>query len=230
MSRRPARILGLLALQAVALVLAHELVFLARWGSRYNEALVHAGHGDSWSAAVAMSVVLGVGLIALATFRLARLGLLVQRRAAAAGVSRGALSRVETTAVDRLQLLTMWLRVGPRTALLTAALLTIQENLEHAAIGQASAGPSILLSPEYAGGLWIALAVGLVVGFVMGLFEWRRKALLARLLALRGASTRGAIRAASRTGVSILPPVESLLGRRSALRAPPALVSSSLAG
>ena len=44
----PGRIAALLAaapLQMVALVLAHALVFLARYGSRFNEALVHAGHG-----------------------------------------------------------------------------------------------------------------------------------------------------------------------------------------
>jgi hypothetical protein len=58
----PRRIGGLVAaaiVQLVALVLAHDLVFLARYGSRYNDELVHVVHSGMWSAAVQTSLVLG---------------------------------------------------------------------------------------------------------------------------------------------------------------------------
>ena len=72
-----------------------------------------------------------------------------------------------------------WTRVGPRTAAIAVGLLTIQENLEHLASGQAAPGALILASPEYAGGLGITIAVGLVVGLVAALFAWRRQVLVA---------------------------------------------------
>ncbi len=50
-------------------MLAHELIFLARFGSRYNEALVHAGHGETWSGAVMTTLALAIGLVVLGTFR-----------------------------------------------------------------------------------------------------------------------------------------------------------------
>jgi hypothetical protein len=213
MSRRIAGFLAAAALQLVALVLAHELVFLARYGSRYNEALVHAGHGEIWSAAVKTSLVLAFGLLALGAFRLGRLGLLVRRRGPAARVDRGAL--------EARPLVRAWLRVAPRTALLSVVLLSIQENVERAAIGQAMPGPGLLLSPEYAGGLWITIAVALAVGFVAALFEWRRSVLLARLRASRGGPPRATDSPVPRPRVLDWARVESLLGRRSALRAPP---------
>jgi hypothetical protein len=118
-------------------------------------------------------------------------------------------------------LLRAWLRIAPRTALIGAALLTIQENLERAALGQAMPGPGILLSAEYPAGLWIAIAVGLAVGLVAALFEWRRRLLLARLREPRAAIPRGSDAPISRPGMLVPPPVQSILGRWSALRAPP---------
>jgi len=91
MTRRMTGLLSAAALQVVALVLAHELVFLARYGSRYNEALVHGGHGDSWSAAVTTSLALGIALLALGAFRIARLGVLVRRHRGTAGPNAGSL-------------------------------------------------------------------------------------------------------------------------------------------
>ena len=215
MPRRLPGILGVFALQLVALVLAHELVFLARWGSRYNEALVHGGHGASWSTAVLTVLTLGVVLAGLAAWRLFRLARVVRRRA-----GRGA--HAESPSPSRRELARAWLIAGPRTAVLTATLLTVQENVERSSTGFGPTGPGILLSPEYAGGLWIALAVGLVVGLVAGLFEWRHRALLARLRAMRPRLARAASGAEDRPGILVLPPADSIIGRRSALRAPPA--------
>jgi len=215
MTRRITGFLGVAALQIVALVLAHELVFLARYGSRYNEALVHGGHGESWSTAVTTSLALALALLALGTFRIARLGLLVRRRGAPADAGSGSLAPKS--------LLRAWLRVAPRTAVLSVLLLTVQENLERAATGQATPGPWLLLSPEYAGGLWITIAVGLAVGLVAALFEWRRSVLLARLRASRAPPPRGTDTVGLRPRAFDRLPVESLQGRRSALRAPPAV-------
>lgn len=210
--------LGIVAMativQVAVLVLAHNLVYLARYGSLYNEALIHSGHGDTWAAAAATSLGLG-GLAALiAIARLARLQLLVRREAA-------------TGELDRTALLKTWLRIGPALALTTVALLTVQENLEQAALHGTSAGLGILLTPEYAGGLWIALAVGLVVGAVVALVAWRIRALAARLSAARAATVRVRPASAPRPVFVVDRPATSILGRRSALRAPPVAVPAS---
>lgn len=213
MPRRLAGFLAAGAIQLVALVLAHELVFLARYGSRFGEALAHAGHGATWSAAVATSLLLAAGLAGLAAVRLARLGFLIQRRGVTPAGTGGGL--------EPRPLLRAWLRIAPRMALLSVVLLSVQENLEQAAIGRAPAGPGILLTPEYAGGLWITVAVALAVGLVAALFDWRRRVLLAKLRAARPGVPRRAAAPKQRPGVIFPRPVESLLGRRSALRAPP---------
>ena len=206
-------------LQLGALVLAHQLVYLARYGSLYGEALVHAGHGDAWNAAVLTSLLLAAGLVGLGLARLHQLGVLVRRAPESGGRPRGAL--------PGRALLGAFLRLAPRVAVLQLVLLTTQENIEHAAMGQPVPGAGILLSPEYAGGAWIAIAVALVVSLVAALFTWRRDVLLARLRAARAAMPRASASAPRRTGVEGRHPVASVLGRLSALRAPPALAGSA---
>jgi hypothetical protein len=213
MPRRLGGIVVAITLQLLAVVLAHELIFLARYGSRYGEALVHAGHGESWSTAVGTSLLLALLLASMATFRLVRLGLLVRRNGPARDRARGTL--------ELGLLLRIWLRTGPRLALVGTALLSVQENIEHGGIGLGMPGPGILLTPEYAGGLWIALAVGLAVGLIAALFEWRRRVLIARLRTGRRPFPRSCAAPARTTGVAVLPPAVSMLGRRLALRAPP---------
>ncbi|MEO5704513.1 MAG: hypothetical protein ABIR64_05905, partial [Candidatus Limnocylindrales bacterium] len=147
---------------------------------------------------------------------LARLGLLVRRRGEgphAAGV------------LESRPLLRAYLRLAPRLVVLGVVLLTIQENVERASIGQGTPGIGILLSPEYAGGLWITIGVGLAVAFVAALFQWRHRVLLARLRAERHPVHR-TVGAPARRPTAFERPIESLLGRRSALRAPPASSAS----
>lgn len=213
--------LGIVAAAAIVqlavLVLAHDLVYLARYGSRYGEALIHAGHGDGWRAAALSSVVLG-GLAALvALARLARLQILLRRERAP-----GAHAQLE-----RRALLRTWLRVGPALAISTVVLLTIQENLEQAAMYGTSAGLGILLAPAYAGGLWVALGVGLAVGVVVSLVAWRFKVLVARLRAARITPARARTQSAPRPTIVVDGPIASILGRRSALRAPPMAAPAS---
>jgi hypothetical protein len=219
MAHRIARFGTAAALQLVALVLAHELVFLARYGSRFGEALVHSGHGEAWTAAVVTSVALAVALGALGVFRLGRLGLLVHR---------GGRVRVDRAAARSLNpgsLVPGWLVLALRMATLTVVLLTLQENVERWWIGQSAPGPGILLSPEYTNGLWITIAVAFAVSLVAALFEWRRRVLEARLRAARAPLPRAIDPTPGRPGVRVRPLVESVLGRRSALRAPPRMVA-----
>ena len=217
MPRRFAGFTAAAALQLVALVLAHELVYLARYGSLYGEALVHSGHGEAWAAAVTTSLILGAGLAVLATLRLGHLGLLIRKRRGSQATASGVLGP--------RPLLRAYLRIAPRLVVLSVVLLTVQENVERALIGQGMPGMGILLSPEYAGGLWITIAVGLVVAFVAALFQWRHEVLLARLRASRPRLSRAG-QVPMRRPAIIEPPIESLLGRRSALRAPPAGAAS----
>ena len=214
MAPRLGRLATAAVLQLAALVLAHQLVYLARYGSRFGEALVHSGHGDSWNAAVISSLVLGAGFVALGLARLARLGVLV-RRSSTGGWTPAPRGNLAVTG-----LLRAWLRIAPRIAVLQLVLLTAQENIERSAIGEPMPGPGILLSPEYAGGAWIALGVALLVSLVAALFAWRRSVLLARLRAARRPLPRP-VASRPRPVQRETSPVESILGRRSALRAPP---------
>jgi hypothetical protein len=201
------------ALLVVSVVLAHELVYLARYGSRYNEALVHGGHGETWTAAVTASLLLTIALLVAAIARLAWLGVLVRR---AATNSTGA--RVHGDLHGRA-FLRRFLGTAPRLVFAAVVVLSLQENIERGMVGQALPGPLVLLSPEYAGGLWITIAVGLAVSLVAALFEWRRRTLLARLRAARVASPR--FSASRRRPSIVVRPRPSLIGRGSALRAPP---------
>jgi hypothetical protein len=219
MAHRLVRFATATALQLVALVLAHELVFLARYGSRFGEALVHSGHGEAWTTAVMTSASLAIGLGAAGVLRLARLGLLVRGR------GRVRVDRAAARSLTPRSLLSRWLVLGLRMAIIGVVVLTLQENVERWAIGQAVPGPGILLSVEYPNALVITIAVAFAVSFVAALFEWRRRVLEARLRAARAPLPRAIESAPARPGVLARPPVESVLGRRSALRAPPRVVA-----
>jgi hypothetical protein len=207
--------LGVIAVAAIvqlaALVLAHNLVYLARFGSRYGEALVHSGHGGSWQTAATTSLALGALAAVGAIGRLISLQLQLRRAAPPTNAPFLPVGRLVRT----------WLRVGPALAIATVVLLTVQENVEQAALLGTSSGLGILLTPEYAGGLWIALAVGLAVGLVVALFAWRLATLEARLRAARAAGVRLRPGRAPRPVTTVDRPTASVLGRRSALRAPP---------
>jgi hypothetical protein len=219
MQRRLSGLITKTALVGVSVVLAHELVYLARYGSRYNEALVHGGHGAAWSAAVTATLVLSLVLIVAAIGRLAWLGVLVRRT--------GASGRAPARAgyLDRRVLLRGYLTTAPRLVALAVLVLSVQENVERATSGLGLPGPFVLLSAEYAGGLWITIAVGLAVALVAALFEWRRNTLLTRLRAARVAAPRPTHVQPRRPSI-VDRPAASLLGRRSALRAPPVLAAS----
>jgi hypothetical protein len=72
------RLLGFLAMALVALVVAHDLVFVLAYGAWYDEALAHSGHDGAWGMAVAAVLAVGLVLLGLATWRLYRLGVLAR--------------------------------------------------------------------------------------------------------------------------------------------------------
>jgi hypothetical protein len=223
MSRRFWSFFAIAGIELVALVLAHQLVYLARYGSRYGEELAHSGHGGTWAAAVESSVVLALLLAIAGVLRLARLGWLLRK-------SRQPAPAPATASMPLTSLLRAWRDAATWLLPLTAGLLTIQENIERWSIHQPLPGPAVLLTPEYAGGLWIAIGVTIAVAFVVALFRWRREILLARLRAARRAVPRTVAATPRRSGLDVLPPADSLLGRRSALRAPPATLEIQPAG
>jgi hypothetical protein len=211
MTRTVAAVSGALALQLIALVLAHDLTFLARFGSRYGEELAHAGHGQAWSMAVLSSVVIAAVLAALATGRLITLGVRVRQQRPHGVAAKGELRRV----------LRAWVSLSIRIGVLSVVLLTIQENIERIAIGQAAPGVGLLLSPEYPFGLWIALTVGATVALVAALFASRQRVLLGRLGAARQSLPPVRAVAQPRRRIEPARARDSILGRRSGLRAPP---------
>lgn len=219
MAHRMGRLAITGVLQLAALVLAHQLVYVVRYGSRYGEELVHAGHGEAWSVAVTTSVVLALALVVVGAARLAYLGALLRREAH--GDAVGAPGRLHVAAFVRT-----WLRLAPRMAVLGTVLLTVQENVERAAMGQASPGPGVLLSQDYPAGLWITIAVAFAVSCIATLFSWRRAVLLARLRRARTGPPRRAAAAPRRPALRVERPTASLIGRGSALRAPPLAASA----
>lgn len=193
---------------AATLALAHDLTFLARYGSAYGEALVHAGHGRTWTNAVLVCIALGAALLVTGGAQLWRL------RAAASAKKTG-----PRGTLGLRELVGSWAGFAVRLAPVVAVLLTVQENVERAAIGIREPDPAILASNEYPSALAIVAAVAIAVSFIVALFRWRRDALLARI--------RVTITPRPRSLPAHLPPRRSdarrgsTLGRSLGLRAPP---------
>jgi hypothetical protein len=219
------RVLGLISL---GLVLAHQGLFLARYGTTYSEALVRAGHGQAWTDAVTVVVGGSVALLVLVVARLHGLGLLVRTARETAGAPRPGYPRT-VVVVDEPRLrdfvrswLEMVLVIGPAMALA----LTAQENIERVAAGLGPRGPLILLGPEYAMALPIVGLVAIGVAFVAALLGWRHEVLAARLRAARAGlrAPRSLATAAPGKPLPLVP--RSLLARRLGRRAPPPAIAA----
>jgi hypothetical protein len=206
------RWLEFVAMAAVALVTAHNLVFVLAYGAASGEALARSGHGDPWTDAVLVVLGAGAGLLATALWRLRQLGLHVgalaravpEPEAAVTGFGRG--------------LAGLWARL----TIVTALLFLVQENAEHLQAGEALPGLGVLGSSEYPNALLVIAGVALVVALVGTLIRWRRAILIARFAAAR----RPRLRPASRARPACADPDRqpgTILGRALAVRAPPAL-------
>ena len=203
--------LGFVVMTLVALVVAHNLVFLLAYGAGYDEALAHSGHDGTWGAAVAGVLAGGAGLLVLGTWRLYRLGLVARTLAPTEGrlaPNIGGFGR---------GLAWLWLRLVSATA----PLFVLQENLEHLKSGEGLPGLSVLGSAEYPRAALVIAGVALAVALVGALFRWRRNLLVARIAAaLRRLRPRLA-RVVRRPPADRDRRPESLVGRSLAARAPP---------
>lgn len=229
--------LRLLGLLATGLVLAHQSIYLVRYGSIYGEALVHAGHGQAWSDAATSVLVSAAVLAAIAIVRLVRLGALVATLELATGAGSpgpadaGDARRRPSASwtMSRLRFgaaAVGWLRTFAVVGPTLVVALTIQENVEHAAAGLAVPGIGILLSAEYPMAIPIVLAVAAAVSLVTTILAWTRATLIARL---RVARRRQSLRAprAVRPAVARAATLHrgSPLARRLGRRAPPLALS-----
>ena len=193
-----------------SLVLGHNLIFIAGYGSRFPAVLAHTGHDHGWTVAALTSIGLALSLLVIAMRRLQQL----RRMARDARASRLA-SEPGLRAFGR-----RWLGWWMALTLVTAVLFVLQENIEHARIGSALPGLEVLWSTAYPSAIAIIVAVALGISLVAALLGWRSSVLIARIEAARPK--------ASRAATPSLPPTEpidrrkgSILGRRLAGRAPP---------
>jgi hypothetical protein len=204
--------LRLAAVAAFALVLAHQAVFLVRYGSIYGEALAHTGHGQAWSDAIAIFIGGGLLLLGAAVAGLVRLGRQLDRHSRAAG-PRAKLR----------PLAARWLRNSIGLTVAVLVLLTVQENLEHAATGFGMPGPGILLAPDYPFAVAIVALIATAIAFVASLLSWRHDALVARIRAQAPTTRRIPIAPTHPTAAAPVPSRTSTLARRLGRRAPPVL-------
>jgi hypothetical protein len=209
------RLLGFLAMMLVALVVAHDLVFLFAYGAAYDEALAHSGHDATWSTAVAVVLAAGFGLLGLAIWRLYRLGLIARTDAPTEG-------RLDPGPGDfGGRLAGLWLRLAGATTLL----YVVQENIEHQRVGEALPGLGVLGSAEYPHAALIIAGVAFAVALVGALLGWRRDLLIARIAAALRMVRRRPAPAFRRAIADRDRRPESIIGCGLALRAPPVLAA-----
>ncbi len=168
--------LARLATALVALVLAHNVVFLAAYGRRYEEALVQTGHGAAWTTAFTVVPCLGLALLALGAWQLRRLS----RQARSLVI--GAALRDPGLGAFAAHLGRLWLGLTASTV----ALFVAQENLEHVALGDPLPGIGVLARNGSPVAMTVIAAVALGVALVGALYRWRRDVLIARIAASRG--------------------------------------------
>jgi hypothetical protein len=207
--------LRLAALAVVALVLAHDLVFLLTDGSGgYGVALAQTGHGTQWTATVVVVAALAISLTIFGTARLISL-----THEARELEGHGASVRSGRTTDLAGHLVQAWLVILP----VSLALFVLVENLEHLSAGLPAPGLAVLGSVEYHGVLGVFALVSLLAALVEALYRWRRDVLIARIQAARARLARRPARVARRA----LPWVDlrhaAIIGHRISGRAPPQL-------
>ena len=207
------RLLGFAASTVVALVIAHNLVFLLAYGSGYDEALAHSGHDGAWGTAVAVVLAAAIGLLGLGTWRLYRLGVIARTLAA----GEGGLLPGPTGFVRRL--VALWAGLTGATTLL----FVLQENLERQRVGETLPGFGVLGSAAYPHAAIVIAAVTLAVAFVVVLFRWRRDVLVARITAARSRWQAAPRAAQRRTPVWVERRHASIVVHQFPGRAPPQL-------
>lgn len=193
-----------------SLVLAHNLIFIAGYGSRFGAVMARTGHDHGWTVAAITSICLAASLLAVAVRQLTHL-----RRAA-----RGS-GAVRLAGEPGLRAFAgLWLGWWIALTVATALLFVLQENMELARVGDTLPGLGILTSSAYPNATAIIVAVALGISFVAALLGWSSSVLTARIEAVRWVP-----RAGSTPALRMPEPIDrrqgSILGRRLAGRAPP---------
>lgn len=203
------------AMALVALVLAHNVIFLAGYGGRFGAAMARMGHDHGWVVAAAGTLALAGVLLLAGALRLRHL-----RRVARQGGARPLL-----TEPDRRAFLGRWLVWWIALTLATAVLFVIEENIEVAGVDAALPGLGVLWSSAYPNAVAVIAVVALSVSLVAAMLGWQLTILSARVRAIRP-------EAASRATSTFAPADTidrrraSILGRGLAGRAPPLALAS----
>lgn len=193
-----------------ALVLAHNLIFLAGYGDQFGDVMARTGHDHGWTVTVAATLLMGLALLAGAVWRLHQMRSLARSIGATDAPvepGRGAFMR-------------RWMACWIALSLVVAALFVLQENRELASVGQLQPGIGVLASGAYPHALLIIAAVAMAVSFVAVLLGWKIDLVIARILARQQAGP-GVSGAVFGPGERIERPRRSILGGRRAGRAPP---------
>jgi len=198
----------------VALMLGHNLIFLAGYGTGFGHAMAHTGHDRSWGTAVAISLLLGGALLLAAVWRLGQLF------RTARAMNAGKLPSEPGWRAFLVRFIPWWLAL----AVATAVLFVLQENVESARISSHLPGIGVLTSATYPHAIAIIVAVAFAVSFVAVLLGWELEILAARIQAAGSGRQRAT--------PSAMPPIglvelahRSILGSRLAGRAPPGFAS-----
>ena len=197
------------ALAGLALFVAHDAVFLAQIGP--GQALVAelrtAGHGY-WTSASLLLIAVSF-LAGVSTWRRVRH---LRRRAS----SLGAAPSRDRSFADAL--LSAW----GRLSVLVAVAFAVQENVEHLIAHGHAPLAGVLIGPEYPLALPVIGLVTAVAAALVALFARTQEELVAAIEAALRWRTR-APRLRARPPQRLSSPAGSVLARRGAGRAPPAL-------
>jgi hypothetical protein len=198
-----------------SLVLAHSVIFLAGYGSRFSAAMVHTGHDHGWALAAVTSIGLAGSMLGVAVGRLLQL-----RRTARMA---GAVSQPSEPGLRAFG--TRWLLWWIGLTATTALLFVLEENFELSRVGASLPGIGILTSAAYPNAIAIIVVVALGISLVAALLGWRSSVLVARIEAIRSE-----IQTAAAPSFHLRSPIDrrpgSNLGRRLAGRAPPVAPAS----
>ena len=199
-----------IAMVLAALVLAHNVIFLAGYRAHFQAAMTSMGHDHGWTIAALVSMALAGALFVVGSLRLLQL-----RRSA-----RDAGARRLLTEPDRRAFVWRWLAWWFALTLATAVLFVLEENVEVARVYRTLPGVGVLASASYPYALAIIAVVALVVSLVAAILGWHAAVLIARIEA-----ARSTVQGDTPPAFPAIEPIDrhagSILGRRHAGRAPP---------
>jgi hypothetical protein len=205
-ARLSARI-RLVVLVALALLVAHDAIYVAEYGigDRFAAGMRDGGHDAYWLPFTLIVVVAALAAFLVGVALVARLQRQAGRRTPVPGPSY--LAELGTT----------WKRLLP----VVVALFTLQENIEHLASHGHVAGLEPLGGPGYELALPVLALTTLVLAAAGALLRWRIAVLRRRIEAAPSRWRRPAAVFASRAWLTTLAIHEWLHDRRDAGRAPP---------